>query len=76
MKINPKVFGSVFGLLAFLAVNISYVIKGFYIDLSYVKFVVIYSVLFYMTGIIAAVIINKYKDKPTKDRAGNKDKSD
>ncbi len=76
MKINPKVFGSVFGLLAFLSVNISYVVKGFYIDLSYVKYVLIYSILFYIAGIAVAIIINRYEEQPVKDKAENKDKSD
>ncbi len=76
MKINPKVFGSVFGLLAFLAVNISYVVKGFYIDLSYIKYVLIYSILFYISGIAVAIIINRYEEQPVKDKAENKDKSD
>jgi len=76
MRINPKVFGSVFGLLAFLAVNISYVIKGFYIDLSYVKYVLIYSILFYMAGIGIAIIINRYEEQPAKNKTENKDKSD
>lgn len=76
MKINPKGFGSVFGLMAFLAVNISYVIKGFYIDLSYIKYVLIYSILFYISGIAVAVIINRYEEQPVKDRAENRDKSD
>ncbi len=76
MKINPKVFGSVFGLLAFLSVNISYVVKGFYIDLSYIKYVLIYSILFYISGIVIAIIINRYEEQPVKDKAENKDKSD
>lgn len=76
MKINPKVFGSVFGLLAFLSVNASYIIKGFYIDLSYIKSVLIYSILFYMAGIGIAIIINQYKEKPVKNETGNKNKPD
>ncbi|GEM_PF-5213400 len=68
MKINPKVFGSVFGLLAFLIVNISYTYKGFYISLEYIKDVVIFTIIFYVAGAITAMIINSfYKPPKTED---------
>jgi len=68
MKISPKVFGSVFGLLAFLMVNISYIYKGFYVNLEYIKNVVIFTIIFYTAGAISAMIINSfYKPPKTED---------
>jgi len=63
MKINPKVFGSVFGLLAFLMISISYIVKGFYIGMGYAIYVTIFTVLFYIAGAIIAIIINGFSDR-------------
>lgn len=63
MKINPKAFGSVFGLLAFLMISISYIVKGFYIGMGYAIDVTIFTVLFYIAGAIIAIIINGFSDR-------------